>query len=293
VCICSVLLLSFSDGRMDNTTTSLNLRGRVKSLREYEKYTGKSPDNKKDSTVLYRETDFDQKGKISVRLIMNTYGSTTKTNIARYDDKGNQIEYISRSFKFAYITKMKYDSLGIMTESGLFDTSGRQKCVIKYDDRGNPLESKEFKDDGSLSERISYRYDAKGNLIETNKFNAAGILSVQSIYRYKEDGAFLEMDFINRSGRLNRIAANTFNNKGLSIEYTAFNADSTISMKTSCKYDRWGNETELEIYHQGGGLKEKIKYEYKYDKNGNWIKKTVFGHDSKVYMIYKREIKYY
>ena len=45
---------------------------------------------------------------------------------------------------------------------------------------------------------------------------------------------------------------------------------------TMTSYDRRGNEIEDIRYDENGNVKEKTRYQYKFDKLGNWLEQKTF-----------------
>ena len=75
------------------------------------------------------------------------------------------------------------------------------KIIIKYDDKGNIIESNYYRADGSLSSKATYSYDDKGNIniIESNYYNAHGIEKETYKYEFDEKGNWIEkIMFINQ-----------------------------------------------------------------------------------------------
>ena len=140
-------ILSCSTDKKKNSLEEDNLKGNVKSVREF-------------SFVAV-----DKLGEISK--------GARKTQIyKKYDDKGNRIEQddYGSDGSLSSKTTFKYDSKGNNIEMNLYlsDRSLTYYFSFKYDDKGNEIERNRYKSDGSLDYKFSYVYDDKGNEIERN-----------------------------------------------------------------------------------------------------------------------------
>ncbi len=103
---------------------------------------------------------------------------------------------------------------------------------------------------------------------------------------------------------------NTYDKNGKVISSIGYPLCSDTTKKKSRKsfytYNNFGDLVEMKVYDAVGNLSMKIGYDYEYDKNGNWLKKTEHnympfpvkkdqhpGHYNWSYAITIREIEYY
>ena len=63
---------------------------------------------------------------------------------------------------------------------------------MKYDKKGNNIETNSYNSDGSLGFKYIYKYDEKGNKIEVNIYDSDGNLNFRWIYKYDEKGNMIE-----------------------------------------------------------------------------------------------------
>ena len=131
----------------------------------------------------------------------NLYNSKNKLSSKikyKYDIRGNKIEesqYNSDGSLFMKIT-IKYDTMNRNIETNWNECHGEnitpkfknQKSTFKYDEKGNKIERKDYKD-GVYSGETIYKYDGRGNIIEGN----SGIQSIESYkYEYDKNGNWIK-----------------------------------------------------------------------------------------------------
>ncbi|WP_120488692.1 hypothetical protein [Bergeyella cardium] len=194
-----------------NDLTEMNLKGKVKSIREtrykaVEKF-GEAVKVKGDiSDSDIEELLFNEKGNIieKNRFFYGLYWKYTY----KYDEKGNKIEgnYFNKDGSLCWKYTYKYDEKGNQIEENWFNPDGSldKKYTYKYDEKGNQVEENNFNKDGSLEDKFTYKYDEKGNQIETNWFNEDGSLERKFTYKYDEKGNLIETNWFNEDGSLER-----------------------------------------------------------------------------------------
>lgn len=146
-----------------------------------------------------------------------------------------------------------------------YDVYITTKGTFKYDARGNKIEEKRFRQDGSLYTSWFFNYDSNNRLIKETRMDKLGRLEDQSFYEYGADGQPLTQTHFNNS---------CFTQRG-----------------DFCK----GNISSGDgFFHYASRTK------YKYDSHGNWIRQTEWYMDGEAekpkWMLSKiteREITYY
>ena len=186
---------------------------------------------------------YDSKGN----LIQENYSEKPDTsdysshkNIYKYDDKGNQIEFV-RHHKSKYFADLKFS--------------------YKYDDKGNQIEENEYimDDDGYQRATRTSTYNDKNKLIKyINSYfgtsDAPELSKSETYYKYDTKGNLIEEYELYRGHLFYRLTYK-YDDKDNCIEDIKTDADGiSIIWKTTCKYD--------------------------YDKTGNWIKKTNLSDNS-------------
>lgn len=229
---------------------------------------------------LFSKTKY-KYGENGNTIEINSYKSDGSLNIKtiyKYNAKGNEIEsnMIKQELGLTFKWVRNYNDKGEQVEAyyyriggtGVNDFKGSadRKYIYTYDEKGNTVEVNVFKIDGSLDSRTTFQYDTKGKLNEENKYKADGTLDTKSSFKYDDNG-----------------------NK---IEAIKYKADGTIDTKNIFKYDDKRNKLEEIKFRANGSTEYQYTYEYKFDKQGNWIKQFILKNNIISNAII-RELKYF
>lgn len=271
-----------------NNLLKLNLKGKVKSIKETNHYTTGSK-----SCMLYI---FDIKGNKIEANGCDLDSKVTEKNIYKYDSKGNQIESVlyypdgSILFKFVY----KYDSKGNQIEETILERDGsiNQKYTFKYDSKGNKLGGFNYDKDGKLLCEYTYKYDSDGYIICEKWIGSEYSCSKRKSNVYNKKGNCTKRYFYDEDDSLFSVSTFKYDSKGNIVEHNIYTQDDILELISYTKYDKNGNIIEGTIYYPDGILSSITTFKYKYDKMGNWVQKKEFAKD-KLRVKYKREFEYY
>lgn len=139
--------------------------------------------------------------------------------------------------------------------------------LYKYDKNGDYIEIISYKDEeDTIPTKEIFIRDNKGNIIESKKYSYFG--DSRTIYKYDDKGNLIKDEY--------------------------FFQEDTISTGNLYKYNI--ENDIIEKIHFDNQTKTKyiaLKFKYKYDSKGNWIKRTDYKEDGSIENIIKRKIKYY
>ena len=153
-----------------------------------------------------------------------------------------------------------------------------------YDAAGTLIAQRAFGPESKPYSQEKYGYDANGNQI----------LAESYLYYPAKDATTVPIPVLFSIGRY------TYDNKGLMSTYSYYlndpedNTVENLVSKTAYRYDKKGStisETELGAYLNDGVTPPETKYEYTYDKQGNWTLKTTLSRKQKI-EITERKIEY-
>ncbi|MDC0339067.1 hypothetical protein OAN33_05975 [Flavobacteriales bacterium] len=265
-----------SSKNIDNDLAELDLKGKVKSIREipynviekFGKVEKVSVDEFGDNNLI----KFNNLGKGTEFIEYYEDGSLSSKYTYKYDDNGNQIE------------ENYYNSDGVLSS----------KDTYKYDVNGNHNEGESYNSDGGLISKYLYKHDEDGNIIEEIDFDSNGILEYKTIFKYDDKGNPIEENNYKSDGSL--VSKNTYkyDDKGNQIEENVFNSDGSLYYKSTSKYHSNGDKIEMDTESYRDEITERytFTYEYTYDSEGNWIKQIGLV-DGKPEILIERDIEYY
>ncbi len=162
----------------------------------------------------------------------------------------------------------EYDNLGNLMKITVYDSDNKisSVCINKYDKSGNNIESRCLDGNGETEFLTIYKYDIKKNKIEEKDINEDGSYTLK---KYKYDG-FLNIVEIKEEN-----SENVFLNHTQKFKYV-----NNLLVEESMLDD---------IDNKVFSIK---KYLFVFDKNKNWIKKTIIVNDIPKEII-ERVIEYY
>jgi len=263
-------------------------------------------------------TEYDNKGYITRHIHSYCVDATTfiDTIVYKYDNNYNvisinsKIYYCESHYNENFITHFKYNDNGNKIEESeyKFDGSLIRKYIYKYDDKGNRIEISQYKSDGSLGGKYICKYDDKGNKTERSWYKSDGSLDWKCICKYDYKGNEVERSWYKSDGSLDWTCIYKYDDNGNKIEESEYKPDGQNEWKDIFKYDDSGNNEGKSWHKSDGSFKEKKMYnnhgditedeyngyEYKYDKQGNWIEKITYKGEARISeLITERKIEYY
>ena len=151
-----------------------------------------------------------------------------------------------------------------------------------------------FSADAYLNEMgITNKFDGKGNIIESFIYNSSGNPTSNYTYKYDDNANQTEICRF-KDGALETRFTYEYDKKGNWVKTLYFDMKyphlSFIEVKI---YDERGNLLSSSSHDDQNRLQWKHSYEYEYDSNGNWIKRTEFDTDDKPRYIVIRQFKYF
>jgi len=238
-----------------------------KTLNKFQKYVHK----------------FDDNGNMIERIVTESDGSPAARFVYKYDAKGNKIEYRNYYHTGAFGGKIvfTYNDNGNLLSQIYSNSDGSLiwKHLYVVNDKGQTIEDSTFIGE-TLRYKILFSMDGKGRIIqqETSEFNA---IPNQRTSHAPEPGKIV---FI-------------YNDVRKTKEEIKFNKNDFVEKAVLYTYDEKNNEIKRVWYESGGSFddvmqskdktlaaqrklrgifKGKIIYQYEYDAQDNWTKKTRF-----------------
>jgi hypothetical protein len=155
------------------------------------------------------------------------------------------------------------------------------KFLYKFDEAGNIVEQNSYDDDGELSNHWTYLYDQQNRKVQSSMqmLSWDKNRALITIYSYDEKGRLVEeKTFMNEENAVLPAESSGVHQRMLIYDGSKWWTSSREYSKggqlvgiSYLKRDDRGNEIEDISYDGAGSIEHKIRYEYKYDKRGNWI----------------------
>ncbi|MCG8573806.1 MAG: hypothetical protein MI810_02885 [Flavobacteriales bacterium] len=221
----------------------------------------------------------------------------TEDKVFRYfkDENGNDTLIEVRNSNDVLIERIRcfYDANGNLIRWEGFDlkrefVSTKGKVTYKFHDNGT---LKERQVDSTIWKYAFpltiHEYDDKGHLLESYHLND----SKEKIYHFKAEyvQGKLKKQTTYKSGRKNVVY--TYNDQEEEISMEKFKNDELV-FKRTYQYNEEGDVIKMELKQVRGNMTILWDFEYEYDTQGNWVKKTE-KENGTVFKISRRQIQYY
>jgi hypothetical protein len=194
-----------------------------------------------------------------------------------------------------------------------------QESFWTFNEFGNIISIEKF-DNKRLESRSIYEYDTNNVLLQESWYDKTEVLKYRTIFTYKENGDIesktlqypyktFEAQSIQRFDTNNNITELIVDKAGREKEYQNFKYDSlnniiecnlftsagSLYTKTKKKYNHHNDVIERKIFENTkfSILKSHTTFQYKYDKNENWIEQIWCKNGGISHMLIKRTIEYY
>jgi hypothetical protein len=252
------LLTACNSDLQKNSLESENLKGNIKSIKEYWLIPANGAEKAKKALVY--ESFYNSMGYITESLEHDLNDSIVERIVYNYDDSKKLLSKQS----FTANNELKWRLNYSYSEK---DSLATIKLILNNNTELNSTQYR-FVDNEIL------------NPIKENKFQFGENY-------YDNSGSLAETKYSNNSSSVKYKYS-----KKLLTEALHFNAENKLEYKDTYRYDNNNNLTEKSSILSTGKAKEIQKCEYIYDDKGNWIKKQEYNNNKKLNPI-EREIEYY
>ncbi|SDR91457.1 hypothetical protein [Gramella sp. MAR_2010_147] len=188
--------------------------------------------------------------------------------------------------------------------------------LIQFDKNGNKLKEILYSKNqipDTIWQEYNYQYGRNGKKIKADKFQKWGYPSTDFIitYNYNKKGKLIDqITFDSEGKRTSKLRFTYLSNRIIKIvEYgssdeslkttTEFEYDDNFNLLMTKEFDNNGDLNVLSEFNDNGTLqkqnnfklKRNLTFEYEFDSENNWIKKTILEKEEPVYLI-DRQIDY-
>ncbi len=277
-----------------------NLIGKVKKLEQYKANVTDSETEKTDNLIVEFSKEFTETGNLLYQENFDNFGKLEQCIKNQYDKNGYQTESVSENFVMPTksIEKANFDTLTgrQLSTQVISNDSIKFEAFFKFDKYKNLIEQTNIRHGDTTSGRFEYMYDREGRVILKKQIDNSkhGINETTNEFKYDSEGNLFEL--ISKSEVFGEMKSTyEYNGKNRIKKITVYKSG---QMDKETSFDNFYNKTLVRFY-KSNALNKEIKYEYEFDKNGNWIQRDTFMKehfgDKKTVLIYKetRKIEYY
>jgi len=277
-----------------------NLFGKVKEFRQFRANIIRPEENETEKPIINIKENFTKNGFVKNTEYFDTFGKSEHTTENYYDKEDYLIKSVqfNNNFPKKMIRLINRDTINkTESESLTINDTLKFKFISKFGKTDNILSRLEIEKGDTTTIFYSYKYDKRDNLIRevVNKGEDKTI----NEYKYDDIGNILES--ISQTSYFNIKTIREYDSNNRLNKITEYNTSGDLKERLIgiTEYDKYYNPINEKKY-KNSELDREIKNEYEFDKNGNWIKKTVSLKEhflnSKEFVpicIESREIKYW
>ncbi len=220
-------------------------------------------------------------------LTGDRYSIATRTRYQKegveFDDYGKIIEkYQSTSGSYKK-WEYTYDESGNMVQGKFYRERGAKPVVwtSTYDAKGNPIEVRQARANGTLRSKRAYSYDRQGRIEkQTAEWYAEdGTLDSTWTYRYDSEGNTIEEVYRHAGQSFPSRWKHTYAGTGNHTQETYYTTDGLPFVESQMAYDTRGNKT-LEV-KSGKGVSRGYRSVSEYDGRNRLIEMVKYDLDGK------------
>jgi YD repeat-containing protein len=231
-----------------------------------------------------RKTGWDEdglEGKVrSVRAETTTVGkpSERSTRTTRYESDGRRIEWIryDAAGKVKDRTTYAYTPKGVLSELRYSGANSvlETRSTFVFDGRGLRTEIANLDAKGAIKDKTTSVYDGRGREVEATRTAADGAVLERVVYGYDAKDRVSEESHYDGTGAPTKVVRYVYDDHGHPTAETSYDGHGATTAKETWSNDDDGNKMEWTIFNTDGSVKERWRYDYKFDKTGNWTMRT-------------------
>ncbi|MBO9202799.1 MULTISPECIES: hypothetical protein [Niastella] len=271
-----------------------NLKGKVKAITAFN-YKQFVPDSALTYYVTKEDFTFSPAGNVTEQTTYLLQQVFQSKYVYKYDTAGNYTELTAydEEGNFRFKDTYEFDAMGQLIADEEHNARGKTRMEYAYNSHGDRILLKDVSPPVSLRE-LRYTYDSIGRTVQqeySDTYKNDKTEGSKVVFEYKGD-TIQEMHY----------EEGTFDYKEQTVYYKEekilwrklTGGNITKDFEEAYKYDSSDNVVEyvkrndLEI-----NTRESYRYEYVFDRQGNWIKRTTYKVDGSPKASIERKIEYY
>lgn len=298
----SFLLLSFTSLFAQATLETAGLKGDVKSVSSTVYRTAMKEGKVKLLSIsqLHKQS-FNEAGFMyGKEYQVNTLsmGEGPKRTMVFDFDKENKLmkETTSKNGTEERSSQHTYKN-GLVVSTKYYKAGGTLLGTqyMTYDDNGNKLTSKATDTEGNAIQIVELTY-TKDNKVASSKEIKRGKLVRYSKYEYPNENEekVIQLDPLMAKETMISYTVIIYDEHKNILSSTEYTPDRKVERKSIYEYNDYGDKTLRQTSDAEGVVEDYnyMRYEYDYDKKGNWIQKIEYLKNGNSLDATKREIEY-
>ena len=300
--ILSFLLLHCSTLFAQSTLESKKLKGAVESVSSTVYRTAMEDGKIKFLSIAqlhkhsYNEAGFMYGKEYQVNTLSMGEGPK-RTMVYDFDKENNLIkETTSKNGIEERATQHTYKD-GLLVESKYYKAGGTQLGTQDrtYDKNGNKLTSKTIDTEGNPIQLLELTYNEQNKVVSVREMKRGKLVRYYKYeYPNKNEKKAIELDPLMAKETIKSYTITIYDDNENILSSTEYTPERTVERKSIYEYNDQGDRTLRQISDADGVVEDYnyMRYEYDYDKKGNWIQKVEYLKNGNSLDATKREIVY-
>ncbi len=242
------------------------------------------------------DTKYDLKGKVC--KVLHTWNDLEDSEYSyiktmNYNQKKMITSFSSMGLdgNIQYDISYKYNENDKIIQIQYSNVSADWQSLLKdykysYDQNQRIIRDEEYTKGHYLSRR-DWIYNSSGQLFEKRSYSSDGTFISKTEFTYNEIGMISTMKSYLSNGEQISYVSIIYNKRNLPQIYKSYKPNGDLAYEIYREYDKFDNE--IKSTSSEGRV---TRFEYEYDMNNNWIRKTHFYSNDKKY-IETRIINYF
>ncbi len=280
------------------TLKNLLLQGKVKEYTLYKLDCLHYENDKNQSPIIVSKAVFSNFGKLLSSEYYNSHGKLIKTSHCEYNRFKQKIKEVENDLErnIEYVEIIEYDNKSKNITISHRNKYNKTKFCYSYNHYKDVVKIITYNSNDTTISLFNYKYDSTGKVLEMesqDQNNSELEFLYNQKYYYNSNSKQI---ILNRAGGGKLTQTFKYKDDKILKSLTNYRNDNLSQEKF---FDQYSNPVLIKNYSDQG-LKDIVKFEYRYDQQNNWIEKKEYIKDYKkeenkfsLSSIETRMIKYY
>ena len=266
---------------------------KIKNIKRYNRYfktfNFSNTQEAGEEEHLESNIDLDENGNTLQEEKYSADGELEERNTYRYNASGKLLEHALLYAAEDATEKriLKRDDAGkLLVETKYYGDDSGEHTEYTYNEQGEPVERKNYDEEGNFLSRDVFTYDSKGGLSEQVSYNENEEVISRTTFRSLEDNAIEQCEY-EGAGKLVSKTVAKFNEAGKEVSSVQTTPEGKLISGVTTTFDGHGNVLERQFKDF---YSKTVRYQYDdqnrcpmqelFDGNGMLLRKNLYEYDT-------------
>jgi len=266
---------------------------KIKNIKRYNRYfktfNFSNTQEAGEEEHLESNIDLDENGNTLQEEKYSADGELEERNTYRYNASGKLLEHALLYAAEDATEKriLKRDDAGkLLVETKYYGDDSGEHTEYTYNEQGEPVERKNYDEEGNFLSRDVFTYDSKGGLSEQVSYNENEEVISRTTFRSLEDNAIEQCEY-EGAGKLVSKTVAKFNEAGKEVSSVQTTPEGKLISGVTTTFDGHGNVLERQFKDF---YAKTVRYQYDdqnrctmqelFDGNGMLLRKNLYEYDT-------------